>query len=104
MTPFENISSAALEAKIADGLTGVLLDVRTAEEVEEGKIPGALNIDVNGSAFDEKVIDLDPSKTYYVYCRSGGRSTAACLKMNSFGFKNLYNLEGGITAWKGEVE
>ncbi len=102
MAAFQNITAKELEGKIEAGLDGVLLDVRTPQEVAEGQIPNSISIDINSPAFDAKVMDLDPKKTYYVYCRSGGRSATACMKMSTFGFDKLYNLEGGMLGWTGE--
>ncbi len=83
----------------------VILDVRTQDEVDEGKIPNALHIDIyKGQGFIDEVEALDTSKNYYVYCRSGGRSAQACTIMNQLGFKNTYNLMGGFSQWKGETE
>lgn len=82
-----------------------ILDVRTEEEVEEGYIPGSKNIDIyKGQGFIEELEKLDKSKNYYVYCRSGNRSGQACAIMNSIGFKNTYNLEGGFMSWEGDIE
>jgi rhodanese-related sulfurtransferase len=82
----------------------VLLDVRTEAEFNEGIIPNAINIDINsGQLFVNAVEALDKHKNYYVYCRSGMRSAKACEIMNQLGFKNAYNLSGGITGWTGEV-
>ncbi|MBK5213278.1 MAG: rhodanese-like domain-containing protein [Flavobacteriaceae bacterium] len=82
----------------------VILDVRTDAEFEEGFIPGALQIDIcNGSEFLKKAKELDPEKSYFVYCRSGGRSGQACMLLNSVGIKNAYNLKGGIMEWQGET-
>ncbi len=82
-----------------------ILDVRTPEEVEEGYIPGATNIDIYlGQEFVDELEKLDKSKNYYVYCRSGNRSGQACAIMNSLGFENAYNLEGGFMNWDGDVE
>jgi rhodanese-related sulfurtransferase len=78
----------------------ILLDVRTAEEVAEGAIPGSINIDYNAPDFAEKIGALDRSKTYYVYCMGGGRSSKTVSKMKEEGFTNLYNLEGGFKSWK----
>ena len=50
-----------------------------------------------------EVQELDKSKNYYVYCKAGARSGQACSVMNHLGFKNTYNLIGGITEWSGEV-
>lgn len=81
-----------------------ILDVRTADEFNEGYIPGALNIDIyKGQGFLEEVNQLDKSKDYYVYCRSGARSAQACAIMREQGFENTYNLIGGITDWRGAV-
>ncbi|KAB7529530.1 rhodanese-like domain-containing protein [Flagellimonas olearia] len=82
----------------------VILDVRTPEEIEEGYIPDALKIDIYlGQEFIDELEKLDKSKNYYVYCRSGNRSGQACAIMNSIGFGNTYNLEGGFMNWEGEI-
>ncbi len=83
----------------------VILDVRTPEEVEEGYIPGAINIDIYlGQEFLDEVEKLDKSKNFYVYCRSGNRSGQACAILNSIGVQNAYNLVGGFMDWEGEIE
>lgn len=81
-----------------------ILDVRTPEEVEDGYIPNATNIDIYlGQEFLDELEKLDKSKNYYVYCRSGNRSGQACALMENAGFANAYNLEGGFMDWEGEV-
>lgn len=83
---------------------GVILDVRTEAECDEGMIPNAINIDIyEGQAFIDKLEALDKSKNYYVYCRSGARSAKACEVMNELGFEKAYNLLGGFLEWDGEV-
>lgn len=83
----------------------VILDVRTSEEVEEGYLPRAQNIDIyKGQGFVEEIEKLDKSKNYYIYCRSGQRSAQACQLMDQMGFNNTYNLRGGMLEWEGEVE
>lgn len=83
----------------------VILDVRTEAEVAEKKIPNSINIDIyKGQGFIYQVEELDKSKNYYVYCRSGARSAQACSVMNQLGFENTYNLLGGILEWTGDVE
>lgn len=82
----------------------VILDVRTDDEFNEGFIANAINIDIHrGQDFVNEIENLDKSKNYYVYCRSGMRSAKACEIMNQLGFENAYNLIGGITEWEGEV-
>lgn len=81
----------------------VILDVRTEEEVEEGYIPNAKNIDIyKGQEFLDEVEKLEKEKNYYVYCRSGKRSAQACTIMGQKGFDNTYNLIGGFSEWQGE--
>ncbi|NNL07956.1 MAG: rhodanese-like domain-containing protein [Croceitalea sp.] len=81
-----------------------ILDVRTPEEVAEGIIPGATHIDIYlGQGFLDEIKQLDSSKNYYVYCRSGNRSGQACAIMKSIGIENAFNLTGGFTEWEGEV-
>ncbi len=77
----------------------VILDVRTPEETAEGIIKGAIEIDYQAEGFDAKIDKLDTSKTYLVYCRSGGRSGRTAKKMVSKGFKNVVNLKGGYLDW-----
>ncbi len=82
----------------------LILDVRTEDECNNGIIPNAINIDIyKGEEFIEKLEALDKSKNYYVYCRSGVRSAKACEVMDSLGFENAYNLQGGIIEWDGEI-
>ncbi|QLE01672.1 rhodanese-like domain-containing protein [Galbibacter sp. BG1] len=91
-------------AQLKEDGNAVVLDVRTDEEVEEGYIPKAIQIDIyKGQGFLDEVEKLDKSKNYYVYCRSGKRSAQACMLMNQLGFENTHNLLGGFMEWEGEV-
>lgn len=78
----------------------VLIDVRTPEEYAEGHLPHAINIDVNGDDFEEKIKKLNPNKNYFVYCRSGKRSTLATETMNGLGFMKVANLKDGFISYK----
>lgn len=83
----------------------VILDVRTEDEFESGYIKNALNLDIRGgSEFISSIEELDKSKAYFVYCRSGARSGQACQLMEQMGFEQVYNLEGGVLAWEGDLE
>jgi len=82
----------------------IILDVRTNEEAEEGMIPNAILMDIyQPQEFINQLETLDKSDTFYVYCRSGGRSAQACAIMNQLGFSNTKNLLGGFTEWTGEI-
>lgn len=91
-------------SRLSADKNAVVLDVRTPEEVALGIIPYAIVIDIyKGQGFISEIEKLDKSKTYYVYCKAGGRSAQACSVMNQLGFKDTYNLIGGFSKWKGEV-
>ncbi len=78
-----------------------ILDVRTKGEFNSGYINKALQADWNDSKeFERRVAFIDKKKPVYVYCLAGGRSAAAAEKMRKQGFKKVYELKGGINAWK----
>jgi thioredoxin len=77
-----------------------LIDVRTPAEFEEEHLSRSLNIDWNSDAFETNILVLDKSKPVFVYCRSGHRSADAADKMRKQGFKEVYELKGGILKWK----
>ena len=84
---------------------GIIIDVRTEDEFESGKIPGALNIDIyKGQGFIYRVEELDKSKNFYVYCAAGVRSANACGVMQQLGFENVFNLVGGFSNWDGPTD
>lgn len=78
----------------------IVLDVRTPGEYLEGHISIAENIDYKNENFRSELEKLNKKKTYYLYCRSGSRSANSRQIMIELGFKNVYNLDGGINAWK----
>jgi rhodanese-related sulfurtransferase len=80
----------------------VLLDVRTGEEYAETHIPNAINIDFYSPSFSSDIAQMDKSKNYLVYCRSGNRSGKAVSIMKGDGFKNTCSLEGGIAKWQAD--
>lgn len=78
----------------------VVLDIRTAEEIAEGKIANAMNIDFYSADFSSELSMLDKDTEYLVYCRSGNRSGQALELMRDLGFKDVKNLDGGIVNWQ----
>ncbi|MDO1447378.1 rhodanese-like domain-containing protein [Rhodocytophaga aerolata] len=97
-------TASSLEPKVfAEQVNqGIVLDVRTTEEFTESHLPDARNIDYKNEAFKDSIQTLDKSKPYYVYCKSGVRSGKAAEIMREMGFTRVYNMEGGIDAWKKE--
>ena len=80
----------------------VLLDVRTPEEVADGRIPGSINIPLQRlDDVEDAVEDLDTP--LFVYCQSGMRSRKAVVRLEQMGYTNVTDL-GGIMAYRGELE
>ncbi len=98
----ESLNASEFSKKISETQDAKIIDVRTAEEFEKGHLINALNYDWNGNNFDTEISSLDKSKPVFVYCLSGGRSGSAASKMRSDGFKEVYELEGGIIKWRAE--
>ena len=77
----------------------IVLDVRTAEEFNEGHIKGAINIDIRQPDALEKIDKLDHNAKYIVHCRTNHRSKTASDHMVQSGFKTVYQMMDGITGW-----
>lgn len=78
-----------------------LIDVRTAGEFADGHIAGAVNMDINNGTFQQGMNSLDKSKPVFVYCLSGGRSSAAASALRQAGFKSVFEMPG-IMKWRNE--
>ena len=79
----------------------IILDVRQPEEYRSGHLPGAVFIPLPDLI--NKVGGLDHAKPIIAYCRSGNRSRAAAAFLIIYGFSKVYSMDGGITAWNGQV-
>ncbi len=83
-----------------DTSTYLLIDVRTKTEYTKGYIKNAINISYLSDDFEKKIQQLDKDILVLLYCHSGNRSRKAMDLMNINGFKQVFNLVGGIVAWK----
>ena len=77
-----------------------LIDVRTPDEYKAGHITNAKNINFYAADFKNQMEKLDKSKAIAVYCGVGGRSGKASTILTQLGFKTIYDLQGGMSAWK----
>ncbi|MFD2161744.1 rhodanese-like domain-containing protein [Paradesertivirga mongoliensis] len=93
----EEITVEELKRKIDNGEDFQLIDVRETFEYEVSNLGGE-NIPLSGIMIESDKIATD--KPVIIQCRSGKRSAAAIAQLQTLGFDNLYNLEGGILAWK----
>ena len=105
LVPFTDITPGQAVALIAEKSADpqfTILDVRTPAEFSENRIKGALNIDVKAPDFKERVGKLDKNGICLAYCRGGVRSARAMNLMKEWGFKQVYNLGGGLMKWQEE--
>jgi len=98
----DSMDSEEARAYIAEHREGdyTLLDVRQPWEYEEEHIPGAKLIPL--PQLPDAYKELDPEKPTLVHCAIGGRSRVAAQMLSGLGFKEVYNLSGGIKALKGQ--
>lgn len=95
-----NLAPTEFSKKLSENPEAILIDVRTPEEFAAGHIENSRNFDWNGDDFNNQISTLDKTKPVYVYCLSGGRSGKAASQMRSDGFKEVYELNGGILSWR----
>jgi rhodanese-related sulfurtransferase len=91
------------EAKeIIDNGKVEVLDVRTPEEFAAGHIPGAKLVPLQ--VLEGMLSELEKEQKYVVVCQSGNRSTQASGVLTENGFKNIYNMSGGMNEWRYDIE
>jgi rhodanese-related sulfurtransferase len=96
MNGFRNITVAELQAMMEQG--GLcLVDVRTDAEISRGKIPQGDPMPLH--LLPLRLGDMDKNYTTIFYCQMGGRSAQAAAFAAANGFTDVYNLQGGISAW-----
>ena len=94
----QEITASELKAAMDAGAGIQLIDVRQPDEYAFAKIEGAKLIPLG--EIIARMDELDPNRETVIHCKMGGRSAKAIRELEEkFGFDNLYNLKGGITAW-----
>jgi rhodanese-related sulfurtransferase len=78
-----------------------LIDVREVQEYRSGHIQGARNIPLG--QVKSAVSGIPKDKDTYLICESGLRSAQAARILKKEGFKNLYNVSGGMKKWTGRI-
>lgn len=95
----ENVDAKAFKI-LVDAGKGIILDVRTPEEVSAGYINNASTINLYDDDFNAKINLIQKDRQIYVYCASGGRSSEASELLKKNGFSKVFNLNGGMSEWK----
>ena len=78
----------------------LLLDIRTSDEFKMSHINGAVNIDFYAENFRDQLDQLVKTKKILIYCRTGNRSGKTLPVMSELGFREVYNMAGGIKDWE----
>lgn len=97
----QRISPSAYQEQFGLGNDNhILLDVRTPQEfINDGHIPGAVNINVD--ELSQRLNEVPQDQPIVIYCRSGNRSVIATQILDQAGFNGLYDL-GGILEWSAQ--
>lgn len=96
---YESLQAKTFQEKIKIEKNPQILDVRSPEEFVTGHIKNAINVNWNGTDFNDKIRSFDKTKAIFVNCQGGGRSKKAADKLFSLGFKIIYELKGGMNEW-----
>ncbi|MCX7179519.1 MAG: rhodanese-like domain-containing protein [Proteobacteria bacterium] len=78
----------------------LMIDVRETAEWASGHIPNARHIALG--QLDKQLSEIEKYKTrpLIVSCQTGNRSSTACGKLKKLGFEKVFNLAGGVAAWR----
>lgn len=96
---FKEINVVDFEKRRIKGKAPVL-DVRSPEEFAKGHVTGAINANIHSPDFIATAARFDKKKPILVNCHAGSRGAIAAAELSRLGFKNVFNLEGGVDAWE----
>jgi sulfur-carrier protein adenylyltransferase/sulfurtransferase len=100
--PVPEVTPVELKAKLDNGAGIVLIDVREIHEHQICNIRAATLMPLG--TLPQRLGELDPGREVIVHCKSGMRSAKACGILRDAGFRNVWNLKGGILAWSDQVD
>jgi len=95
----EEVDVGEAQRRLVEG--GVALDVREADELERGHVPGAVHIPrgLLEMQVGEREATKDPATPVLVYCAAGGRAALAAQTLQRMGYDNVASIAGGFGAW-----
>jgi thioredoxin 1 len=96
----QKLPAKQFRKKLQETPGSLLLDVRTPKEISRSYIKTAVFLDFHDTAFKKMLTRLNPEKPVFVYCAIGVRSHDAAIMLQELGFKEVYDLKGGIINWK----
>jgi rhodanese-related sulfurtransferase len=78
----------------------VLLDVREPQEYQDGFLPNSIRIPLGSLSEKATQLDKHRERPIIIVCRSGNRSAQAVRMLKKMGYETVYNLGGGLHAWR----
>lgn len=97
----ELLSAEQFKQKMDAVNNKMVVDLRSHGELHQtGPIAGARNFDYNNGRLSLLTDNLNKDTAYFLYCASGGRSSKASQELINAGATKVYDLDGGINAWK----
>ncbi len=94
-----NLSPEEFKATINKIDCCIIVDCCKPSEYEAGHLPEAINLNYLSQTLAEDLKQLNKEQAHFVYCQSGRRSLRVCMLMKNSGFKEVYNLDGGLQNW-----
>ena len=96
----ERVDNTKFKELLASIENAQIIDVRTPEEYNAGKIGDAVNLNFYDDDFKARINALDKTKPVLLYCQGGGRSGKTLKMMEEMDFKTVYELKTGYGGWK----
>jgi len=103
-TSIPEMTATELKSRLDGGQPLTLVDVRKSFEREIADLPEVGQHRIPVDEIGERAEELDPEANLVFYCRSGARSERAARELRERGFQNVFNLQGGVLAWRDEVD
>jgi len=97
---YRNLDPSEARVYLAQNSDVNIIDIRTPAEFWDGHVKGAKIIDFYSPKYKQVWAQLDRDATYFVYCRTGNRSSQTLPMLVELGFKNIWHLRDGIVSWQ----
>lgn len=98
---YQNISASELEKALGEGADFQVIDIRDEATFRRGHIPGAINVPFD--LLRERIDQIGRDRKVVLVCYSGHTSMMAAEFLVSRGYTNIWNMVGGMAAWRGPL-
>ena len=98
------ITVTELKTSFDEGESFILVDVREPFERRIADLPEVGQVRIPVGEIETRLGELDPGERTILYCRTGSRSGWATRLLRERGFDEVFNLKGGLMAWREEID